>query len=270
MLLPFGRDLNPERWIFVVGCYNSGTSLLSQILAQHPLVGGLTDEGIFFTDSLPYPEQFGWPRMWIRCLDKVRLELDQTSLERAHRIKRQWSLMLPRNAPNLVEKSVVNAVQMPFFQAYFKPAYFIAIVRNGYAVAEGIRRRADPRRWKNPEFDKAYPLALCAEQWRTCGEIISRDSGQLDFFRQIRYEDLTTNPQGTLRDITDFLGLPPLDSAVLNQRWNIREKNEPVKNMNEHSFARLSEVDLDIVEQVAGDLLLKYGYQRPRAIRSTL
>ena len=28
----------PERWLFVVGCYNSGTTLLLNLLAQHPSV----------------------------------------------------------------------------------------------------------------------------------------------------------------------------------------------------------------------------------------
>ncbi len=36
LLAPFGRELAPERWIFVLGCYNSGTSLLAAMLASHP------------------------------------------------------------------------------------------------------------------------------------------------------------------------------------------------------------------------------------------
>ena len=32
VMAPFGRELAPERWIFVVGCYNSGTTLLKEML----------------------------------------------------------------------------------------------------------------------------------------------------------------------------------------------------------------------------------------------
>ena len=58
-----GKELKPERWIFVVGCYKSGTTLLTKILSQHPLIGSMPNEGVAFTDALPYPEQYGWTRM---------------------------------------------------------------------------------------------------------------------------------------------------------------------------------------------------------------
>ena len=34
--------------------------------------------------------------------------------------------------------------------------------------------------------------------------------------------------------------------------------------MNPLSFKRLSEKDLDIIEDVAGDVLTKYSYKRPK------
>jgi hypothetical protein len=260
---PFGRDLNPKRWIFGVGCYNSGTSLLARILAEHPLIGGLPDEGIFFTDSLPYPEQFGWARMWIRCFEKVKLDPYDLPPKKIQRIKRQWSLYYPQGCQNLLEKSVSNATRLLFLRAHFQPAYFIGIIRNGYAVAEGIQRRVKPWRLKNNEFKDQYPIELCAEQWKACEKIVSENSRKLDRFKLISYEDLTASPDRILREITDFLDLPPMPTEVLNKSWSIRERNEPVKNMNQMSFQQLSESDCDAIESVAGDTLAKYGYQRP-------
>lgn len=263
LFLPFASIPQPDRWIFIVGCYNSGTSLLAKILGQHPLIGGLPEEGIYFTDRLPYPEQFGWPRMWTRCIDNVRLQPDTVSSDVVERIKKQWSLSFTRNCPNLLEKSVSNATRMPFLQAHFKPAYIIAIVRNGYAVAEGIRRRVRPGKWGNPEFDRQYPMQLCAEQWRACDELISADSNHLERFMQIKYEDLTADPIKVSKEITEFLNLPAIDTQVFERSWHVNDKLEPIQNMNARSFQRLSDDDLDVIERVAGDILGKYGYDRP-------
>lgn len=260
LLYPFARVPIPDRWIFIVGCYNSGTSLLARILAKHPLVGGMPDEGVYYTDSLSYPEQFGWPRMWVECLDQVRLDPDDATPERILRIKKQWSLAYPKGKPNLLEKSVVNAVRMPFLQAHFQPAFFISLVRNGYAVAEGIQRRTNPAGWKNPRYSEQYPIELCARQWRASDEVIGRDGENLERFIQISYEDLTSEPVGVMRKVTDFLGLPALDSSVLEQAWFIRDKRKTIQNMNAGSFERLSDEDVRAIERVAGDGLAKYGY----------
>lgn len=264
---PFGRDLNPHRWIFIIGCYNSGTSLLSNIFSRHEDVGGLPNEGMYFTDRLPYAAQFGWPRMWVRCLDRVQIEPNELDEATIRRIKRQWSIYYPRHAPNLVEKSIVNATRMPFLQAHFRPAYFIVITRNGYAVAEGIRRRVTPGRWGNHEYPDQYPIGLCAEQWRASDELIEQQRPTLDHVVEITYEQLTADPAGTMKQVTDFLGIDPFPDSLFNKKWNVRDKKEPIRNMNARSFQRLSESDLDEIESVAGERLKQHGYRRPQPDR---
>lgn len=51
-----GHDLTPKKWVFIVGCYNSGTTLLNQILSCHPDILTLPDEGAFLTRRVPTPE----------------------------------------------------------------------------------------------------------------------------------------------------------------------------------------------------------------------
>ena len=262
-LAPFGRDLKPDKWIFIVGCYNSGTTLLAKILCEHPSIGGLPDEGIAFTDVLPYPEQFGWTRMWYRCIDKVRLHPNQLSEKMVLRIKKQWSFWYPKGKEALLEKSVVNTVRMPFLQAHFQPAYFIAIVRNGYAVAEGIRRRGKPGRWKNPEYKDRYPIELCAMQWQASDDIIRQDQHLLTRFKQIYYEDLVERPSVVLADLFQFVGLEPQSVTIMNKRWKIQERNEGIRNMNEQSFRALSKHDIEVIEHIAKKGLERHGYHRP-------
>lgn len=266
---PFGRDLSPERWIFIIGCYNSGTSLLAKILSSHEEIGGLPNEGQYFTDRLPYAGQFGWPRMWVRCLDRVRIEPDELEKATIRRIKRQWSIYYPRDAPNLLEKSIVNATRMPFLEAHFRPAYFILITRNGYAVAEGIQRRVVPGRWGNRKYPDQYPIGLCAEQWRASDEMMEQNRSALNRVVELTYEQLTSDPAATLRRVTNFLDVDPLPDSLFNESWAVVDKEEPIRNMNGQSFQRLSEADLDEIEAVAGERLAQSGYRRPEPGRAS-
>lgn len=257
---PFARDIRPERWIFIVGCYNSGTTLLARVLAAHPAISALPIEGAFLTTELPPPERFGWTRMWCRCVDRVRPEPGSLSERTIRRIRKQWALWLPARPRNVLEKSVVNSARMPFLDDAFAPAYFISIVRNGYAAAEGMRRKARPAKWGNTDFPDGYPIELCAEQWRVSDEFITRDAGRVGRFHQIRYEDLVARPAAVLRELTDFLGLPALDATVLEGSWTLQGLDEPIRDMNAASLDRLSEDDRRAIERVAGATLARYGY----------
>jgi len=266
-LVPFGRDPKPDRWIFIVGCYNSGTTLLNAILSTHEQIGGLDCEGVVLTDALPRPEEFGWTRMWCRCFDQMRLEPGAGMEERAHRVKRQWSFSYPRNATNLLEKSIANTARIPFLDAYFRPAYFIYLVRDGYAVVEGIQRKAKPARWNHPIYQDQYPIELCAEQWKTTDKVVRQDWEEVEQFLQIHYEELTSDPKSTIKKITDFLGVGMVDESKLQGRWNVHGYGKPIQNMNPRSYARLTAKDVEAIEQVAGPLLRTYGYDRPQKFR---
>lgn len=116
---PFGRSLAPDRWVFVVGCYNSGTELLEQLIASHPEISGLPLEGVALTDALPRPEECGWTRLWYKCPDRIRLEPGEGQAARDERAKRQWSFHVLRDATNIPEKSVANTARIPFLQTAF-------------------------------------------------------------------------------------------------------------------------------------------------------
>ena len=259
-LLPFGHTLQPEKWIFVLGCYNSATTLLASILRKHPLVGGLPNEGAFLTDVLPYPELYGWPRMWSQCLDKMHIDHDFNNAQQAQRIKKQWSLWFPKDTPNLIEKSISNINRTEFLQEHFSPAYFIHIVRNGYVVSKGIQKKANYSRWNCPYKENGYPIELCAEQWRKSDEVISQASEKLKRIIFIRYEDFTEKPLQILQSITDFLEIPPMPKKILDQEWSVHGLTSTIKNMNSAGLSRLDEEDFEKIKAVAGKVLEKYGY----------
>ena len=260
ILVPFGRVPQPKKWLFVVGCYNSGTTLLSDILSEHPAISALPIEGVVLTDSLPRPEKFGWNRMWSECVEQVRM-LPAEGMEKiAARIKRQWSFSF-EEADILYEKSIANAARIPFLDAYFRPAYFVVIVRNGYAVAEGLRRRGNPKKYGHNEFGDKYPIEMCAKQWKVSDELVSADTADARHVLQITYEDFCERPGENLRAITDFLEIESLPDETTNKSWEIHGNTSITRNMNAEGIAKLAADDIERIREVAGPALDKYGYK---------
>lgn len=256
-----GHELQPAKWVFIVGCYNSGTTLLNELLSRHPQISGLDDEGVMLTSYLPKPEDFGWHRMWAKCYNKLTINGAGDHEALAGKIKRQWSHFYPASAEAvLLEKSIANTTRIPFLQKHFKPAYFIHIVRNGYAVAEGLRRKSNPMKFDRTEFEKGYPISLCAHQWRESIELVENQRDDITNLLEIKYEDFTTDTQQVLDRITSFLAIDNFQNSVAEKAFQIHEKKSTIKNMNPRSLKKLSEDDIQAIEDEAGDLLKKLNY----------
>jgi hypothetical protein len=266
ILLPyrakFGRELSPNKWVFIIGCYNSGTTLLSRILSQHDKISSMPDEGVFYTDVLRAPEEFGWSRLWIKCLNQMNeIFSKKESQYLSDRIKKQWSYMYENaDAPILLEKSISNITRLKFLDEYFKPAYFIYLVRDGYAVSEGICRKAKPYKWGNMSYPKGYNLDMCSKQWVETDAKFEEQFKGLNNVLIVKYESLTKDPVNTLESITNFIGVTQLPEELLSSDWSIHEKNEIIQNMNHKSYNNLTNDDIAIIEKQAKNVLIKYGY----------
>lgn len=263
LLGTFGKSPRPDEWLFILGCYNSGTTLLSKVLASHPSVGGLPAEGIALTNLLPFPERFGWPRMWIKCEEQMAEHTRGLGVAQADRIKRQWGFWYPRGRSILVEKSISDVTRIPFLIEHFSPARFIVMIRNGYAVSEGIRRRAQPGKWGNQQFPDRYPIGLCAQQWTRTYEVIDKYRGDMKEVIDIKYEDLSRAPGRVLASVTDFLGIPMFDPAVMERAWDFQELTEPIRDLNALHIDSLSLEDVEEIRRQGGALLETMGYSLP-------
>lgn len=239
----------PERWVFLVGCYNSGTTLLHDVLATHPHIGSMVWEGQFFTDQLPLPKALGLPRLWALAPERFRLREGEGEGVNTARLKRQWGAQYnDPHRPILLEKSPTNAGRTRWLQQHFPGAHFIGIVRNGYAVAEGIHRKA------------GHPLETAAEQWRVSNEIMFEDFEHLERKILVRYEDLTESFDTSMSEIARFLGLEGSYFGAKERSWKIHEQTSSVRNMNPRSLASLSSDDVERIHAVAGPLLERLGY----------
>ncbi len=252
----------PEKWVFIVGCYNSGTTLLAQLMARHPDISGMPTEGHFVTDQFIKDFEIGLPRMWVDREDLFRLTENDEGPD-VTRLKKEWGMRLDLSKKVLLEKSPPNSARTRWLQKHFENAHFIGLVRNGYAVAEGISRKGDPK-----HIADGWPIERSARQWARSNEILQEDARHLDHFTWIKYEDLVGNVRDTLKTITDFLNLTPFPESVLNQEFNIHERNESIKDLNQLSIDGLSEDELSLIESIAAGKLKEFGYHRPEKTRA--
>jgi len=252
-LTPIPKD---KTWVFLVGCYNSGTTLLSELLGQHPAISALETEGHFITDQFVQDYKIGLPRMWVDREDLFRLDENDEGPDEL-RIKKEWAMRLDLKKPVLLEKSPPNSSKTRWLQKHFENAHFVGIMRNGYAVSEGITRKANPIHLIN-----SWPIEKSANQWKRSNEVLQEDAKHLKKFMWVSYEELVDNTVGTLNKITSFIGIDNFEQFETNRSWSIHERNEKIRNMNEGSISNLTREQLDIIYNIAGDMLKNYGYDR--------
>lgn len=251
------EDNISQRWIFIIGCYNSGTTLLERILRQHPSIAGLPDEGLFLTDALLEPRAVGVPRLWAEKENLFRLLPDQENAK-GIQVKQDWTALLDKpDAPFAVEKSPTNSARTLWLQHHFNSPYFIHIVRNGYVVALGIHDKVLKSFGTMPEL-----LPKAANQWRRSLEVVLEDAPKLEHFLEIRYEDLASDPVGVTNQIFNFLGLPELPPETLRQKYLIHGSSTVIENKNAARLTQLTQKQAEIIEERAGKLLENYGYYR--------
>jgi hypothetical protein len=188
--------------------------------------------------------------MWWKVLDEMR-EFERGKADAAL-VKRDWCFWYKTRRPVFIEKSVSSAVRIPWITRSFPEARFIYMVRNGYAVAEGIRRRAGKGPYRLPVGLHRYPIDWCAQQWLASVQVIENCLEGVDAERvlRLRYEDFCASPSVTMVRIGEFLGLDDLISVSVTN----------VRDMDSEAIARLTGDDIEQINEVAAQELVRHGY----------
>jgi hypothetical protein len=247
--------LNDHEWIFIVGCNNSGTTLIHDVLAATGEFSFMAHEGQRYTNVLRRAEKKGHERVWTEYLEELQLnEVDSTG--RRSRLVFDWSLELEKPLkPKILEKTTANAVRMRWLQRAFPRAAFIGVVRSSYAVVEGIKRKG------------SKPVDRGARHWKRVNQIMLEDAKRVERFLLVRYEDFVTSPQQTLPRLADFLGLrhDQLVEAFGRIDRNPTESSRgSIQEMNSASLRRLSREELQVITRESGSLLADLGYAPAR------
>ena len=153
-----------HKHLFILCPPASGSTLLWKILRTSPHVSALPAEGqtlvpeILFTRARWNPDL---PVPW----DKV---------------KEKWFTAWDLSKPILLEKSPSHLVRAGQLQHHFPASFFLVMMRNPYAVCEGIKRR-----WRK---DLGY--AAIARLWLTWAGQQASNRQQLHNVLSLSYEEL--------------------------------------------------------------------------------
>ena len=267
------------KWAFLTGCNNSGTTLVDYLLGLHPEIDPLKCEGHQIRGNMktPYPRNYLMPspavirrpdgkrlnRVWTENLEVFRKPVVELPFLK-HAL---MSVRATESGIWTLEKSQLTMVRMPWTQRQFSNSRFIVIVRNGYCVAEGTRRRFN-RYLGSPGWEDVEPMtvARAAKHWNKAHEIMLEDLEDVKDYAVFRYEDLCRDPADMLARILEFLDLPPFDySETLSKPIPIFMKHRPehvvkIRNMNAESFSRLTKGEIAEITREARPMLERFGY----------
>lgn len=262
------RKKTPARWIFVVGCYNSGTKLVTSMFAAHQSVASMPQEGRFFSDGITDLQQGGWGRMMYMNRDKWDMPTDPTASENLKdMIVRDWSPLFNSNADRVVflDKSICHSVRIPWLNEHFtengiKP-HFIHIVRDGNVVASSVQRKSASNPLLMDRFDDGYPLDMCAEQWVALNDKILDDTKGFENYSYVKFEELVQNPQQEIERLfveaqLDGAKVAPIASgvAINDVEFEVRT------NLNDVHQKRFDDDANKDVQDITKRLMKVFGY----------
>ena len=272
-----GRDLEQliRTHLFVVCPNNSGSSFLAAALGKCQATWRLPREGQFIrgfvgpvtTGSYGH-EQHTPALLWASERKWLDLFAEPARYDWA-RSRKAWYFHARAHAADasvFVTKSPPHVLHVGQLARAFRNARFLFMVRNPYAVCEGICRRyrtrlvRDFRRQftepgKSVEEAAAVHVVNCLAWQRRNIEMHSERSV---FFT---YEDMCDEPAAMTRKVQSLV--PELDDLRLRQRIAVKNYDEPLTNMNERQIAALSGEEIAAFNRVFHkyrDTLSYFGY----------
>lgn len=249
----FERAVREHEWCFIVACNNSGTSLLQRVLENTGVVSTFSLEGQRYTRTLVRGARRGHERVWTEFLDELRLT-EGDSAECRYRLVHDWMRELANPVgPLIIEKTTMNAVRMRWLQSVFPRSRFVGLVRNGFAVTEGIMRKGNKS------------AARGARHWNLVNKIMLDDAKHIENFMLLRYEDLAMQRDQCVRELSRFLDIPYDNlGGAMKRRYEFSTVNgvnsQEITDLNEIGISRLTQNDVDTVRREASEMLAKLEY----------
>lgn len=165
-----------------------------------------------------------------------------------------------------VNKRIANIRRIPFLAETFPGARFVALVRDGRAVAMSLSAvdwwpdhhvewyGGTPTQWAEAGGD---PWELCARNWVEELEVMEAGLAQVapDQVLRLTYEDLIEDPVPQLERIARFGGLEP------TPEWRRRVGALSFPDRNERWRTSLDEEALSSVLRAQEPTLKEYGYE---------
>jgi len=241
---------------FIVGCVRSGTTLLRDLLRDHPRLE-CPEETHFFRWSDPY----GSPRYKNQYRNKLFREhreidgIDPTWFHYALMAGRSKEHMafeygkeylkgIGRPDARLFDKTPQNVYGMFFINAVYPEARFIHIYRHPFNVITSLMEgKVMPKHSFQGALNYWVESMMLIEQFKRF---------MPELLLEIKYEDVCENPDPYLRELLEFVGEDP--DALPSQSG----KAHPEKNKYKE---RLTQEEMETIKFNCEPYFTQYGYE---------
>jgi hypothetical protein len=283
------KSLANNPYLFIVGCARSGTTLLQRMLDHHPLVAvanearfmlRITENGAEGGDLPLTQDSVEWVRNHHRF---AKLGLPDGTLDKAAAVASTYTELVRalygefgklHGKVLAGEKTPRYVRYLPLLHNLFPWVKTLHLIRDGRDVALSTLQWAangdkGPGRF---QLWSKQPVAACALWWkwqvsagRLDGSVLPRER-----YHEVKYEELVSQPDKTLRQVTEFLDLPfaaemfSYNEGKVQHGIGLSSKKAwlaPTPGLRDWR-TEMVERDLELFEAMAGDLLTTLGYER--------
>ena len=267
--------------VFVVGMNGSGTTMLLDNLGRHPELYAFPHETRLIPYFIARQQRFGdlenddnYRKLWEEVLSITAFKFANN--HKPLPLPDNW-LDRPRGLATILdsafryfaakegkarwcEKTPQHAQHMDKLLELYPSAKFIHVIRDGRDSAASFNRR-----WhRTPE--------LTIYRWKKVvdlGRKLGRKLGE-QHYMELRYEDLTTQPETWLRKICDFINVPFDDAVLISSQPYLNETTRQVGQKQEMGGLKpnsgnwktyFTKARQRKLEAIAGHMLASCGYE---------
>lgn len=242
-----------ETNLFLLIPNNSGSTFLAKAIAACRQVASLPREGQYVPGFQgPTPIQQGVGAVWT---EKEVLFTDEANYD-WRGTRKIWAFHARgrEGEPSrlFVEKSPPNVLRAAMLERHFPRSRFLLMVRNPYAMAEGVMRQ-------NP----AAGPAVAARHVLRCLHWQAINHKRWPSAPLLSYESLCADPEAAAARLRDWL--PALADLDLSRPVAVKRRyHESARDMNDEQIDRLDTAtlaELNRVFRTGEDLLAQFNYR---------
>ena len=222
--------------LFIVGHWNSGTTLLVDLLRKHPdlaLKKARYKPNLEETSTQKLLARQGYPLIdfghdYDRVLEHQGFDYwqqPQLSPQELAKFQKRW---YRKFAPSKGKMLLWKNPWLFFYPQFIDQAFSQDMLRKVYILRDGHSQVVSKDYWKRTDGDAAAKLIARAHFWVYCMEWFFQTWDQDPDCLTLRYESVTGQPEASMRQICDHAGLdfspleahlpPALENRLKN--WN--------------------------------------------------